>query len=63
MPSVKSPTPVPHRSQQRREQLFGLAGTVSLLPSTLVAPMKVLQLHRRGDATMEQYGDAICADP
>ncbi len=51
-----------HRSQQRREQLFELAESVALLPSTLVAPMKVLQLHRRGDANMEQYGEAICAD-
>jgi diguanylate cyclase (GGDEF)-like protein len=63
MASVKTPTPIPHRSQQRREQLFGLAGALSLLPSTLVAPMKVLQLHRRGNATMEQFGEAICADP
>jgi diguanylate cyclase (GGDEF)-like protein len=57
------PPPVSHRSQQRRQQLFELVGSVSLLPSTLVAPMKVLQLHRRGDATMVQFGEAIAADP
>lgn len=57
------PPPASHRSQQRREQLFELVGNVSLLPSTLVAPMKVLQLHRRGDATMVQFGEAIATDP
>ena len=27
-----------------------------------MAPMKVLQLHRKGNATMDQYAEAICAD-
>jgi diguanylate cyclase (GGDEF)-like protein len=57
------PPPASHRAQQRRGQLFELAGNVSLLPSTLVAPMKVLQLHRGGNATMVQFGEAIAADP
>jgi diguanylate cyclase (GGDEF)-like protein len=62
MENVKTPSVGTHRSQQRRAQLFELARSVALLPSTLVAPMKVLQLQRRNNSTMEQYGEAISAD-
>src|SRR4051812_34258598 len=60
--TLKTPTPNTHRAQQRRDQLFELAESVSLLPSTLTAPMKVLQLHRAGGASMEQYGEALATD-
>jgi diguanylate cyclase (GGDEF)-like protein len=63
MSNTKTAPAGSHRSQQRRAQLFELAQSVALLPSTLVAPMKVLQLHRRNNSTMEQFGEAISADP
>jgi diguanylate cyclase (GGDEF)-like protein len=63
MSTLKQAPPGTHRAQQRRTQLFELARSIALLPSTLVAPMKILQLHRRNNATMDQYAEAISADP
>jgi diguanylate cyclase (GGDEF)-like protein len=50
-------------SARRRELLLRGAADVSLLPSTLVVPMRVLQLHRGDGADLGQYGDVLSADP
>jgi two-component system, cell cycle response regulator len=48
---------------RRRELLLRGAGEVSLLPSTLVVPMRVLQLHRRAGTDLGRYGEVLSADP
>jgi diguanylate cyclase (GGDEF)-like protein len=48
---------------RRREQLLSGARAIALLPSTLVVPMRVLQLHRRDAADLAEYAEVLVADP
>jgi diguanylate cyclase (GGDEF)-like protein len=48
---------------RRRELLLSGAKDIALLPSTLVVPMRVLQLHRRDAGDLGDYRDVLAADP
>lgn len=48
---------------RRREELLGLVRGLQLLPSSFTVPVRVLQLHRSGNACMGDFAQAIATDP
>jgi len=50
-------------AQHRFEQLKKLVESLDVLPSTARVPMRILELHRSRSSTLQQFGDALIADP
>ncbi|HWP40008.1 MAG TPA: HDOD domain-containing protein, partial [Tepidisphaeraceae bacterium] len=50
-------------ADKRRRELEQQAATVDLLPTTFAVPMHILRLHRSGNAGMNDFAQAIGADP
>ena len=49
--------------EKRRADLIQLVSGLNLLPSTYGVPIRILQLHRSGTAAINDFADALAADP
>jgi diguanylate cyclase (GGDEF)-like protein len=49
--------------RRRHDELKAAVSQAALLPTTLAVPVRLLELHRSGRASMEQYAAVLWADP